>query len=103
VKLDIQVGTARDGSMFMSPNHLTAPKCARVQFTVENTDSQFHDLTVMNYDNEAIEHDAEAGQIVITHHLGNDYFITDETGTFVVKCQVADHAQRGMQGTLTVS
>ena len=103
VRLDIQVGTSRGGSMFMSPTNLAAPKCARVQFIVHNEDSVFHDLSIIGYDGEVIEHDAEAGQTVVTHHLGNDYFIANDIGTFIVKCQVGDHAARGMQGTLTVS
>lgn len=99
----IHVGSYPSQGMYMAPNSITVAKCSKVQFVVTNDDTTFHDLSLMNYGGPPIEHDAEAGQTVVTHHLGNDYFVAYMTGTFEVKCQVAGHADLGMRGTFTVN
>lgn len=99
---DIHVGSNADGTMYLTPGNIAVSHCAKVQFKVHNDDTIFHDVALLNYGGDSVEHEVEAGQTVTTHHAGTDYFVAKVTGTFPIICEVKGHADKGMKGTFTV-
>jgi uncharacterized cupredoxin-like copper-binding protein len=101
----VHVGTNPDGSMYLTPAETRVPHCSKVSFVVVNDDPRtFHDVALLDYDGNDIEHEALGGQTVTTHHKGDLYFVATKKGTFDLLCEVRqpNHADLGMKGKFIV-
>jgi plastocyanin len=88
-----KVFTVKGTSFAFNPNQLTVKKGEKVKIIFED-DGGFHDLVVDGYNIQT--------QKVTTGNTSEVEFVADKAGTFAYYCSVANHREKGMQGTLTV-
>ncbi len=78
------------------PQDITVP-AGEVTFTIRNDGSEEHEFEILQGDR--VIDEAEG----LIPGLERDLKVTLEPGDYLIVCRLADHFERGMRGTLTVS
>lgn len=78
------------------PNTLTVP-AGQVAFTLRNDGTEEHEFEILQGDRVIDEVEG------LVPGLERDLVVTLEPGDYQFVCRLADHEQRGMTGTLTVT
>jgi plastocyanin len=94
--VDIEAGSNPDGSMYLKPAEVTVMKGDVVTLRVHNPDKIFHDVALLDYAGNDVEIEVPAG--TTEEHT----FTATVAGDFRLICEVRNHKQAGMQGTLHV-
>lgn len=94
--IDVEAGSNPDGTMYLRPAEITVDLGDVVTLRVHNPDRIFHDVALLDYDNEDIEIEVPAGK------TEERTFTATVAGDFRLVCEVSGHKQKGMQGTLHV-
>jgi plastocyanin len=94
--IDLRVGTNPDGSMYLLPAEVSAPRQFRVLLNITNRDGVAHDIALLGLKDESVRVQ------LAPRAIGQGSFIAKDAGTYELSCQVPGHKEKGMRGTLVV-